>query len=92
MLSVEFTPVDGGEASQVRVSINVEPAPLRVIAENRSKLQGIPNPELTYRIEGFVNGEDESVLLSRPRIDTTAVTDSPIGVYPVTAGGAVAEN
>ena len=92
MLSVEFTPADGGEASRVRVSINVEPAPLRVIAENRSKLQGSPNPELTYRIEGFVNGEDESVLLSRPKIDTTAVTDSPIGVYPITVGGAVAEN
>jgi len=92
MLSVEFTPADGGEASRVRVSINVEPAPLRVIAENRSKLQGSPNPELTYRIEGFVNGEGESVLLSRPKIDTTAVTDSPIGVYPITVGGAVAEN
>src|SRR5690606_16362336 len=66
--------------------------PLTITAHNKTKFAGTANPELTVSYEGFIDGEDASVLSQAPVISTTAVTASPIGDYPITVSGAAAAN
>lgn len=63
-------------------------APLKVTAQNRTKVFGAPNPALGYAITGYVNGQDSSVVTGEPALSTTATTSSDAGTYPisVTAG------
>jgi len=70
----------------------VSPAPLMVVADNKTKLFGQPNPVLTVTYNHFVNNETSSVLTTLPSITTTALIGSAPGQYPITAAGATALN
>ena len=70
----------------------VRKATLTVVADNKAKSAGDPNPPLTISYVGFVNGENETVLASQPQIRSTASQSSPVGAYPITVSGAAAEN
>lgn len=50
------------------------------------------NPEFQVSYTGFDNGEDESVILEKPVVTTTATPSSPIGTYPLTLSGGRAQN
>jgi hypothetical protein len=65
---------------------------LTVIANDKSKMCGQPNPPLTASYNGFVSGENTNVLASPVTLDTTATTGSGVGTYPITAGGVAAPN
>jgi len=69
-------------------NIYVTPAFLTVVADNKLKLYGAPNPELTVTYSGFVNGEGPANLTTSPAVYTTATTNSPPGQYPITVTGA----
>lgn len=68
-------------------TLKVNPAPLTVKADDKVKHQGEDNPELTGTITGFVNGETSDVLKGDVQYSTTAEKDSPVGTYPIKAGG-----
>ncbi len=68
-------------------TLEVTPAVLTVTADDKTKKQGEDNPELTGTITGFVNGEDADVLKGEAKYTTTAVKNSPVGKYPITASG-----
>jgi uncharacterized protein YfiM (DUF2279 family) len=70
----------------------IDPAALTVIANDKSKMCGQPNPPLTASYNGFVSGENTNVLASPVALDTPATTDSGVGTYPITAGGVAAPN
>jgi hypothetical protein len=53
--------------------------PLTVVANNKSKNQGAVNPALDGTLTGVVAGDNITATYS-----TTAVTSSPVGVYPIT--------
>lgn len=55
-----------------------------VTAENKSKVYGENNPELTYTASGFVGGDSLATLNIVPTLTTTAVQNSPVGEYPIT--------
>ena len=59
-------------------------AALTVVADNKTRVTGQANPTLTVTYTGFVNGETSSVLTTQPVLATTAATQSPVGVYPIT--------
>ncbi|WP_183097655.1 MBG-2 domain-containing protein [Nocardioides pelophilus] len=59
-------------------------APLKVTAQNRTKVFGAPNPALGYAITGYVNGQDSSVVAGEPALSTTATASSDAGTYPIT--------
>jgi hypothetical protein len=65
---------------------------LTVMADNKTKIYGMPNPPLTASYNGFVGGENANVLVSPVVLNTTATTTSDAGKYPITAGGAAAAN
>ncbi|WP_264532171.1 MBG domain-containing protein [Flavobacterium sp. N502540] len=88
---------DGAAASNYSISytkgsLTVNKAVLTITAVDKSKTCGSANPVLTAAYSGFVNGEDQSSLTTAPNLTTTAVTESPVGTYTITAGGAVASN
>ena len=93
-IKATFTPSDEEVYKDVdaNVTLVVNKAPLAIIAEDKRRVYGVTNPPLTIGYEGFVNGEDESVLLSKPTLSTTAETLSNPGVYPITIVGGTAKN
>jgi VCBS repeat-containing protein len=68
-------------------TLAVTPAFLIVIADDRSRTYGDPNPPLTYTLTGFVNGETAATagVTGGPSLSTTAVPASPVGSYEITA-------
>jgi hypothetical protein len=72
-------------AQPVELTANIMPATLTVSAANMSRTYGLPN-SLTVSYNGFVPGEGTNVLTGAPSLSTSATTNSPPGVYPITVG------
>jgi gliding motility-associated-like protein len=70
----------------------VDPAPLTIKADDKTRIYNTVNPVLTVTYTGFVNNENSTQLIMQPQITTTAVTTSPVGTYPITASSATAAN
>ena len=73
-------------------TLTIKKAPLTVSVGNYTREQGQENPEFELKYFGWKNGEDESVLLSKPTTSTTATQDSPIGDYLISISGGEAQN
>jgi sugar lactone lactonase YvrE len=66
--------------------LTVLPAPLVVRPDNYSSVYGQkPAKPARYSITGFVNGENESIVIGAPRLMVSATSTSPAGTYPVSA-------
>lgn len=94
-LNVTLTPNDSNYNSvSATVNIDVNKAPLSVTASNASRAYGSTNPNLSYNITGFVDGENISVLSGATSVTTAATTASTVGTYPivVSAGTLSASN
>lgn len=70
----------------------VVPATLTASAGSYTRLVGQDNPKFEISIEGFKNGETDTVLTSKPVATTTATKDSPAGTYPIIVSGGKANN
>ena len=70
----------------------ISPAVLTVTADDKTKVYGTPNPLLTASYNGFVGGDNPSVLSSPVALNTTATTTCGVGNYPITASCAAAAN
>jgi gliding motility-associated-like protein len=73
-------------ATSPNFEFTIGQAPLNVIADNKEKTHNYPNPTLTYRYDPtnyFVNGEDESVLTTKPHLTTDATTTSDVSTYSI---------
>ena len=68
-------------------TLTVNKATLTFTANDQTKQYLEPNPELTYQVTGFVNGDDQTDLNVLPAITTTAGLNSPAGDYPITLSG-----
>lgn len=73
-------------------NVYVGKAMLHVRADDQSRFYGMQNQKLTYSIYGFVNDEDESVLLQTPTAITSADEMSNVGTYIISVDGADAQN
>ena len=63
--------------------LTVAKAPLTVAANDVVRLYGETNPVLTVTYTGFVLGQNSNVLSGSPSVTTIAVTNSPVGSYPI---------
>lgn len=68
-------------------SLTVNKAPLTVTAENKTRVFGNNNPQLTLAYSGFANGETSAVLDQVPVAETEATATSNAGTYPITIAG-----
>ena len=73
-------------------TMTVVPAALTVTANSDSMTYGGVVPSLSVRYSGFVNRNDSSSLTTQATDTTTATSASPVGTYPITAGGAADSN
>lgn len=88
--SYRFSDYDGyadypNRGVDVLYEYSITKKPLFVKIENHQRLYGEPTPSsFSYSIDGFVDGEDENLLLSPVKCETTASIQSPVGSYPIT--------
>src|SRR5206468_2483568 len=78
--------------SFVEGALKIGPVSLLITAENKSKVYGQANPELSASYSGFVNGETAADLDAPVSLSTTATAGSPVGSYPIVASGAADAN
>lgn len=87
--------VTGGSAANytitnVKGTLTITQATLTVTPDNQSRPYGSANPaNFTITYSGFVNGENSSVIDTKPTAGTTANVTSPVipNGYPITASG-----
>ncbi|HEY4149249.1 MAG TPA: IPT/TIG domain-containing protein [Chitinophagaceae bacterium] len=79
-------------ATDVKQVLNIEKGVLNVAADDVSRPYGQSNPEFTLSYTGFINGDDESKLSSRPSVTTTANASSTTGQYNLVPEGGASEN
>lgn len=72
--------------------LTITPELLTAKANDASRFYYEENPELTYTIGGFVNGETEAVLQQKPKVSTNAILASDAGEYPITVSEGKAQN
>jgi hypothetical protein len=73
-------------------TLSIIPATLTGTAENKSRPYGEANPVFTVTYNGFVNGENVSIVTGTLTGNTTAETNSPVGSYPIIVSGQSAPN
>ncbi|HET9836971.1 MAG TPA: MBG domain-containing protein [Candidatus Angelobacter sp.] len=72
--------------------LTINPAPLTILANDATKILNAPNPSFTASYKGFVLGETPAVLSGVLSCTTTALTNSPVGSYPITCSGQSSTN
>lgn len=80
---------DGCFKDSKSFSYRIGKAALTISADDKVKTYGAENPEWTFSYNGFVNNENENVLLSKP---TASVTGTNVGNYDIVPKGASADN
>jgi hypothetical protein len=83
---------DWNPAPNVEQTLTVNPAALKITADDASRSYGAANPAFTVSYSGFVNGDGPGQLLSQPTVTTNATSASRVGTYSLTAGGATTPN
>jgi len=92
-LIVVFTPTDTNYAPATSsVPLLVLKATLTARADDKSVAVGAPIPPLTITYTGFVNGDSVTNLDVLPIASTTATTNSPAGLSPITPAGGSDDN
>lgn len=67
-------------------TLSITPAPLTIKANDATRLYYNDDPAFSYKCNGFVNGDNESVLISTPTLSTTATRESNVGTYEIKVG------
>jgi gliding motility-associated-like protein len=73
-------------------TLTINKAILTTKPDNKTRTYGAPNPTLTISYNGFVNGENATVIDVKAMASTTATNTSDVGVYDITATGASDNN
>jgi hypothetical protein len=79
-------------AVDVTKKLTVNKALLTITANNQTKAYGVTNPVLTVTYNGFVNGDTQDSLTTKPTVNTTVTAASAPGTYAITVTGAASAN
>jgi hypothetical protein len=93
----EVITVSGGTADNyslkhVNGTLSINKAELTVSADDKSKTYGESNPEFSLSYNGFVKGEDASVLTTAPTVSSNADESTDAGTEAITVSGGAADN
>lgn len=92
IIPVTFTNGDESFTANIPYTYTIEPVKLKAKVNSTSRTYGESNPDFTISFSGFVNGDNENVLTTKPTIATTANEKSAVGTYPITISGGEAKN
>ncbi len=89
--------VSGAEAKNYMISyengtLDILKRRLTASTKDYIRAYGEENPVFEISYSGFVNNEDERVLLSKPQATTTATKRSDVGTYKISVGNGEAQN
>lgn len=71
------------KVSYISGELVINKAPLTIIADNQESVYGKDLAELTYQLDGLVNGETIKNLGFAPRISSTVTKGADAGTYPI---------
>jgi gliding motility-associated-like protein len=89
-LSVNFAPTNTANYNPINgttTQLTVNKVNLTAKADNKTRVYGSTNPALTITYTGFVNGEIEAVLDTKPITSTIANTSTSVGDYSIAIAG-----
>lgn len=92
VIPATFTNGEETFTAYIPYSYTINPVKLTAKVNDASRVYGEENPTFTNSYSGFVNGENESVLTTKPTITTTATKNSEVGTYPISISGGEAKN
>ena len=84
--AVDGLPVNYDLGEITAGTLNITPAPLTIKANDAVRQYYSDDPTFSYTCNGFVNGENESVLVTTPKLSTTATHTSSVGTYKIKVG------
>lgn len=74
------------------VTLTVEKAKLQISADPQTRVYGDENPDFTYSIEGFVNGDEKTNLDTLPNLTADADKKTGVGNYAIRLTGGADDN
>lgn len=75
-----------------KASLTITKADLLIKVDSKLRKQGQPNPAFTFQYIGLAGGDQPTDLSTAPTATTTAVTNSPIGIFEIKVTGAASPN
>ena len=72
--------------------LSVNKREITISTKDYTRIYGEDNPAFEILYNGFVNNDDENSLMIKPQINTSAKTNSDVGVYDIIIEGADDEN
>ena len=91
-IPVTFTNDQETFTTEVAYRYTIKATELTAKVHDASRVYGDNNPAFNISYSGFINGENESVVITKPTATTTATTSSNVGTYPISISGGVAQN
>jgi len=92
IIPVTFTNGEESFTADIPYQYTINPVILTAKVDDANRTYGDANPDFKITYSGFVNGEDESVITTKPKASTTAKANSAVGTYPITISGGTASN
>lgn len=91
-IPVTFTKGSESFSTEVAYRYTIKAAELTAKVQDASRVYGDNNPAFNISYSGFINGDNESVVTTKPIVTTTATASSNVGTYPISISGGVAQN
>ncbi len=79
-------------AGSVNATLTISKKTLTVKADNKTKVYNTANPAFTVTYTGFAYSDNAASLNTQASASTTAVTNSNVGNYAISASGAISSN
>lgn len=92
IIPATFTKGEESFTAYIPYKYTIEPVKLKAKVNSTSRTYGEVNPNFTISYFGFVNGDNENVLTTKPTVTTTANEKSAVGTYPIKISGGKAKN
>ena len=91
-ISTTFNDGDYTFIAQIPYHYTISPIKLKAKVSNVSRRYGEENPSFNIIYSGFLSGDSESIITTKPSVVTTATQQSDVGEYPITISGGYATN
>ncbi len=91
-LALDTAPARGANQFNATATVQVNSAVLTVTANDVTRKFEEANPNFSATIDGFVNEEDESVLVGELTYETEGIDGANAAIYPLSVAGVTASN
>ncbi len=87
-----FTDGEHTFTAKIPYRYTITPVTLHAKVNNLIREYGEENPQFNISYSGFLSGDNENVITTKPTVFTSATKTSDVGEYPITLSGGIAKN